>query len=35
MSPRSGHQNVEAGGMKARVVSGDDSSGIKLKLKNY
>jgi len=35
MSPRSGHQNVEAGGMKARVISGDDLLGIKLKLKNY
>ena len=35
MSPRSGHQDIEAGGMKARVVSGDDLSGIKLKLKNY
>ena len=35
MSPRSGHQDIEAGGMKARVISGDDLSGIKLKLKNY
>jgi|TARA_Y100000015_G_scaffold21056_1_gene20471 hypothetical protein len=35
MSPRSGHQDVEVGGMKARVISGDDLSGIKLKLKNY
>jgi len=35
MNPRSAHQEVEVGGMKARVISGDDLSGIKLKLKNY
>ena len=35
MNPRSAHQEVEIGGMKARVISGDDLSGIKLKLKNY
>ena len=35
MDPRSAHQEVEIGGMKARVISGDDLSGIKLKLKNY
>ncbi len=35
MDPRSSHQEVKIGGMKARVISGDDSSGIKLKLKNY
>ena len=35
MSPRSGHQDIEAGGMKARVISGDNLSGLKLKLKNY
>ena len=35
MDPRSGHQEVEVGGIKARVISGDDLSGIKLKLKNY
>jgi len=34
MDPRSGHQEVEVGGIKARVL-GEDSSGIKLKLKNY
>jgi len=35
MNPRSAHQEVEIGGMKAGVISGDDLSGIKLKLKNY
>tara|TARA_R110002050_G_scaffold96951_2_gene201626 strand:- start:6463 stop:7692 length:1230 start_codon:yes stop_codon:yes gene_type:complete len=35
MDPRSTHQEVKIGGMKARVISGDDLSGIKLKLKNY
>jgi hypothetical protein len=35
MNPRSAHQEVEVGGIKARVISGDDLSGIKLKLKNY
>ena len=35
MDPRSSHQEVEIGGMKARVISGDDLSGLKLKLKNY
>lgn len=35
MDPRSAHQEVEVGGIKARVLSGDDLSGIKLKLKNY
>ena len=35
MNPRSGHQEVEVGGMKARVISGDNLSGLKLKLKNY
>jgi len=35
MDPRSAHQEVKIGGMKARVISGDDLSGIKLKLKNY
>ena len=35
MDPRSAHQEVQVGGMKARVISGDDLSGIKLKLKNY
>jgi len=35
MNPRSAHQEVEVGGIKARVLSGDDLSGIKLKLKNY
>jgi len=34
MNPRSGHQEVQVGGIKARVL-GEDSSGIKLKLKNY
>tara|TARA_R100001440_G_scaffold22388_2_gene36572 strand:- start:24 stop:1268 length:1245 start_codon:yes stop_codon:yes gene_type:complete len=34
MDPRSGHQEVEVGGIKARVL-GEDLSGIKLKLKNY
>ena len=34
MDPRSGHQEVEVGGIKARVL-GENSSGIKLKLKNY
>jgi hypothetical protein len=34
MNPRSAHQEVEVGGIKARVL-GEDSSGIKLKLKNY
>ena len=34
MDPRSAHQEVSVGGIKARVL-GDDSSGIKLKLKNY
>ena len=35
MDPRSSHQEIEVGGVKARVVSGDNSSGLKLKLKNY
>ena len=35
MDPRSAHQEVEVGGIKAKVLSGDDLSGIKLKLKNY
>ena len=35
MDLRSGHQEIEAGGIKARVISGDNSSGLKLKLKNY
>ena len=35
MDPRSSHQEVEVGGIKARVISGDDSSKLKLKLKNY
>lgn len=35
MDPRSAHQEVEVGGIKAKVISGDDLSGIKLKLKNY
>jgi len=35
MDPRSGHQEVEIGGLKARVISGDDTSKLKLKLKNY
>ena len=35
MNPRSAHQEVEVGGIKAKVISGDDLSGIKLKLKNY
>lgn len=35
MDPRSNHQEIEVGGMKARIVSGDNSSGLKLKLKNY
>ena len=35
MDPRSSHQEIEVGGMKARVISGDSASGLKLKLKNY
>ena len=35
MDPRSGHKNVEASGVKARVVGGLDSKNLKLKLKNY
>jgi len=35
MDPRSGHKNVEASGIKARVVGGLDSKNLKLKLKNY
>ena len=35
MDPRSGQPEVEVGGIKARVISGDSSSGLKLKLKNY
>ena len=35
MDPRSGHQQIEAGGIKAKVISGDNLSGLKLKLKNY
>jgi hypothetical protein len=35
MDPRSAHQEIEVGGIKAKVISGDDLSGIKLKLKNY
>lgn len=35
MDPRSSHQEIEVGGIKARVISGDDSSKLKLKLKNY
>ena len=35
MDPRSSHQEIEAGGIKAKVISGDNLSGLKLKLKNY
>tara|TARA_R110001592_G_scaffold73011_6_gene223087 strand:- start:269 stop:1483 length:1215 start_codon:yes stop_codon:yes gene_type:complete len=35
MDPRSGHKNIEASGIKARVVGGLDSKNLKLKLKNY
>jgi len=35
MGPRSGHQDVEVSGMKAKVISGENLSGLKLKLKNY
>ena len=35
MDPRSGHKTVEAGGIKAKVISGSDSKNLKLKLKNY
>jgi hypothetical protein len=35
MDPRSSHQEIEVGGMKAKVISGDSTSGLKLKLKNY
>ena len=35
MDPRKGQPEVEVGGMKARVISGDSSPGLKLKLKNY
>ena len=35
MDPRSGHQEIEAGGIKAKVISGENLSGLKLKLKNY
>ena len=35
MDPRSSHQEIEVGGVKARIISGDNSSGLKLKLKNY
>ena len=35
MDPRSSHQEIEVGGMKAKVISGDSASGLKLKLKNY
>ena len=35
MDPRSGQPEVEVGGIKARVISGDSSSGLKLRLKNY
>ena len=31
MDPRSGHQEIEAGGIKAKVISGDNLSGLKLK----
>jgi hypothetical protein len=35
MDPRAGHQEVEVSGMKAKVISGENLSGLKLKLKNY
>ncbi len=35
MDPRSGHKEIETGGIKAKVVSGDNLSGLKFKLKNY
>lgn len=35
MDPRSGHQEIQVGGVKAKVISGDNLSGLKLKLKNY
>ena len=35
MDPRSGFRPVEGTGIKAKVIGGDNSSGLKLKLKNY
>jgi len=36
MDPRGAHnKTVDVGGMKAKVISGEDTSNIKIKLKNY
>ena len=35
MTPRQGHETVDLGAGKARVISGDNSSNLKFKLKNY
>ena len=35
MDARSGHQEIQVGGIKAKVISGDNLPGLKLKLKNY
>jgi len=35
MTPRQGHETVDLGAGKARVISGDNSSSLKFKLKNY
>lgn len=35
MDPRAGHKEIETSGIKAKVVSGDNLSGLKFKLKNY
>jgi hypothetical protein len=35
MTPRQNHETVHTSGIKARVISGDDSSKLRFKLKNY
>tara|TARA_Y100000296_G_scaffold85076_1_gene120086 strand:+ start:623 stop:1831 length:1209 start_codon:yes stop_codon:yes gene_type:complete len=35
MTPRQGHETVDLGAGKARVISGDNTSNLKFKLKNY
>ena len=34
MQPRSSHEQVESGGLKVRVISGDDTSKLRFKIKN-
>tara|TARA_R100001594_G_scaffold139482_1_gene183925 strand:- start:1490 stop:2752 length:1263 start_codon:yes stop_codon:yes gene_type:complete len=35
MTPRQNHETVHTSGIKARVISGDDSNKLRFKLKNY